>query len=155
MNSNNPFTTYGRTSRTRYVAAIVGLFFLWLIARSAVTVFTPGEAFFRVILSVLILWPAYCISVMRLHDADRTSLLALGILATAILGMLIEATLDTLAFDQGSTDALIAIPSLATMFGVLAIAVMRPTRGPNRYGDDPRGPVDARTRSAELETHES
>lgn len=155
MNSNNPFTTYGRTTRTRYIAAVIALFVLWLSMRSLITVYTPGEAFMRIILSSFILWPGYCITVMRLHDADKTSLFALGALTTAVIGMLVEATSDTLSYAQSAAYLVIAIVSLTTLLCIIIVSILPPVRGPNRYGDDPRGNVDPAVRAAELDAHKS
>lgn len=151
MNSNNPFTTYGRTTRTRYIAAIIGLFLLWILMRSAVTVYAPSEAFVRIVLSIAILWPGYCITVMRLHDTDRTSIFAIVAMTFAVLGILFEATDETLAFDESLSDALVAITALITLFCIGIAAILPPTRGANRYGSDPRGKLAPRERAAALQ----
>ncbi|MAM83236.1 MAG: hypothetical protein CL472_00970 [Acidobacteria bacterium] len=155
MSSMNPFTTYGRTTRTLYMASIIALFGLWILMRANLTVFTAGEAFARVVLSLIILWPAYCVTVMRLHDSDRTSLLAIALLVTSILGVAIEATSDTLSYQQGIAYLLTAIISLTNLVCVVVISFFPPTRGANRYGADPRGKAGKAERAAELDSYNS
>lgn len=155
MSSMNPFTTYGRTTRTLYMASIIALFGLWMLMRANIPVFTPGEALARIVLSLVILWPAYCLTAMRLHDADQTSLFAIAFAAISALGIAIESTSETLTYEQGLPYLLTAIISLTNLACIVMISFLPPTRGANRYGADPRGKAGKAERAAELDSYNS
>jgi len=123
----------------------------WLIVLAA-NVLTSWIPF----VGLLLLWPTFAIGVKRLHDMGLTGWLivtpwVLNIIGTiAIVGSIgVQAIMNSQALEAEDPAAIIAL--LAPVFGLLGllllanlgfllwIGLVEGTRGPNRYGEDPKG----------------
>ncbi len=125
----------------------------WLIILAA-NVLTSWIPF----VGLLLLWPTFAIGVKRLHDMGLTGWLVilpwvLNIVGTiamvASIGM--QAIMNSAALEAEDPAAIIAL--LAPIFGwlgllllanlgfLLWIGLVEGTRGPNRYGEDPKGGI--------------
>jgi uncharacterized membrane protein YhaH (DUF805 family) len=89
---------------------------------------------------VLSMWILAAATIKRLHDRDRSGwwmmVLCIG-----------PPLLDRIGDRLDAWDALGVFPllaSLLTLWGVVELAFLKGTRGPNRFGADPLAPVDTR-----------
>jgi uncharacterized membrane protein YhaH (DUF805 family) len=120
---------------------------------------TEGASSFRsnngvlgTIFSLATLIPSISVGVRRLHDVDRTGWWLLFPLITTILGVLLGGLVGGFGADGGSGG----VGGLGGLYGVLiggAVGVAiggivllvfyctGGTRGPNRFGSDPKDPV--------------
>jgi uncharacterized membrane protein YhaH (DUF805 family) len=85
-----------------------------------------------------LLIPSIAVGIRRLHDTNRSGWWLGGYLLLAFAGSFIRAA--------SGSPGLSLIISLATLVYAIAILVfmcLDGTKGPNRYGPDPKGQVDA------------
>lgn len=158
----------GRASRTEFLlfGMAQGLWYTLLLGLATAAMgsgqpaqATPGViiAFGLIILSLFgLLVPNYAVSVRRLHDGGRgaiwlllmapsilSSLMTVGTIVSAIgavgMGAGREAFIGTILTGLGAAGLLGMIGMLGQM--VLTVLTLLPgTRGPNRFGPDPREP---------------
>ncbi len=101
-------------------------------------VFGQGFAGIAVAMVIGVLWlvllvPSIAVGVRRLHDIDRTGWWLMLGYGPYILGAVVE---------SAGSETLAAFLSVGSMIGFLAtlvFAVLPGTRGPNRFGSDPKG----------------
>lgn len=137
----NPFTPNGRMRRLQYAGTILVANILGVMLREALSGTTPAEAVITFAGMMIILWPLYCSMSKRLHDADKPSIPALVALGLAIASSIFAQTGETLMTEQiHLADGLAALTALGAGLIALYILIAPPTRGPNRYGEDPRAP---------------
>lgn len=137
----NPFSPEGRMRRRSYLMTLIVIDVIGTILNFTLRGSTPGEAVIGFAVMMLLLWPLYCSMSRRLHDADKTSSTALLALGLVIAGSFFLQTSPTLATQQ--MRAMQTIGSVLVIAGgvtSLFILLARPTRGANRYGEDPRQP---------------
>ena len=127
----------------------------WLILLG-VGVVTGWFPFVGGLISLLLIWPNLAIGVKRLHDMGLTGWLVilpwvLNIVGTiAMIGSIgMQAILNSAALEAEDPAAIIGL--IAPVFGwlgllllanfgfLLWIGLVEGTRGPNRYGEDPKG----------------
>jgi uncharacterized membrane protein YhaH (DUF805 family) len=94
------------------------------------------------IYSLAILIPSLAVSVRRLHDTDRTGWWILAPLApyllTIVAGMMLATSPDMAA--MAGILALVSMIAVVVLGLVLLVFYfMEGTRGPNKYGPDPKG----------------
>lgn len=145
------FQLSGRARRREYWS-----FFLFSVIVSAVLGFIdellglklPGTEGFGDngvlggLFSLVTLVPSITVAVRRLHDTDRSGWwlwLPVGVIVVAIIGLV-----GVAAGDDGGTGLGIGVWVMIALglgsFGVLLVFLcLDGTRGPNRFGDDPKG----------------
>lgn len=144
------FSFQGRLRRSHFWIA-------WLILLG-VGVVTGWFPFIGGIISLLLIWPNLAIGAKRLHDMGLTGWLVILPWALNIIGTIamiasigIQAITNSAALEAEDPAAIIAL--IAPVFGwlgllllanfgfLLWIGLVEGTRGPNRYGEDPKGGV--------------
>lgn len=112
------------------------------------------------VVSLAAAWCFVCIYIRRLHDIGRSGwwqlvgwIGAAVLAATGVIGV-IPAMGRFIESRQQERDAVLALGDASGAFGLIVLAmmlmlgfhlwlgVMRGTRGPNRFGPDPRTPLD-------------
>ncbi|HKP24915.1 MAG TPA: DUF805 domain-containing protein, partial [Dongiaceae bacterium] len=89
------------------------------------------------IIWLALLIPSLAVSVRRLHDTDRTGWWILAPYAPMILAMVFVGM-------QSTTLALLFnLLSLAGGIALLVFMLLEGTKGPNRFGEDPKGAANA------------
>ena len=93
------------------------------------------------VLSLPLLWPALAISVRRLHDRNKGSgwawlFLGTPLIVFAILLPVTAAHIHSYVLAYFLL-AIMAVVSAITLWGFVELAVLRGTRGDNRFGPDP------------------
>lgn len=134
----NILSPHGRTRRTNYLLGLVAINLVGIAVRGQTTGSTPAEASVGFIVTAIMMWPLYCLMTRRLHDADRTSIQAILTLCCAVIAAFFAGVSGTLAVRSDLPATISLFASLALAASSISMMVMRPTRGPNRYGDDPR-----------------
>lgn len=134
----NILSPHGRTRRTNYLLGLIAINLLGMFVRGRPGGSTPAEASFGFIVTAILLWPLYCMMTRRLHDADRTSIQAILTLCCAVIAAFFAGVSDTLSVRNDLPSTISLFASLALVASSISMMVMRPTKGPNRYGDDPR-----------------
>jgi uncharacterized membrane protein YhaH (DUF805 family) len=137
----NILSPHGRTRRTNYIIGLIGINVVGVAIRGVVAGSTPGEASMGFVVTALLLWPLYCLMTRRLHDADRTSIQAILTLCCAVVAAFFAGVSGTLAVKNDLPTTISLFASLALVLSSVSMMVMTPTRGANRYGDDPRKPT--------------
>lgn len=141
------FSTEGRIPRSRWW---IGLLVLVVISIAALgiaygwlrndLIFTERGRTIILAISLALLWPSYCLSVKRLHDRDRSAILAVIVFALSISKTLLDylgLTGNPLAAPTMLDAALQGVLALAGLFFLVDLGMIRGTQGPNRYGPDP------------------
>jgi uncharacterized membrane protein YhaH (DUF805 family) len=142
------FSFEGRLRRSHFWIA-------WLILLG-VGVVTGWFPFIGGIISLLLIWPNLAIGVKRLHDMGLTGWLIVTPIVLNIIGTIaliasvgIQAIANSAALEAEDPAAIMAL--IAPVFGwlgllllanlgfLLWIGLASGTRGPNRYGEDPKG----------------
>ncbi len=135
------FSPEGRMRRRTYLLTIIAINVLGTLLNDFLGGSTPAEAVVGFAAMMILLWPLYCAMSRRLHDADRTSTMALVTLALAIAGSFFVQASQTVETEQMRTMLTIgALLIVSSGIISLFILLMMPTRGANRYGEDPRQP---------------
>jgi uncharacterized membrane protein YhaH (DUF805 family) len=102
--------------------------------------------FLAVVFGLAILVPDIAVAVRRLHDIDRTGwwlLAPLGpYLITIVAGMLAASSPDMVSA-AGILVIVSMVAVLALALVLLVFYFLEGTRGPNRFGPDPKGGTDA------------
>lgn len=138
------FAFSGRSTRTEIVIYYLGCLFLSMLASLFLLVVPDYEArrLANKGIEIALVLPAIALFARRMHDQARTGWWALLPVAvytySTALGFLASAqgTASRIAFEKAIRQ-LDLIPFFATL-AVLALIAMPGTRGPNRFGDDPR-----------------
>ena len=135
----------GRSRRKEY-----WMFTLFLILVSVVLLllemaagvdemFGAGGGPLSLIFTLATFVPSLSVSVRRLHDVDRTGWwLVVPLVALVLLGFAGVTQFGWLA-------AVAGIVALVSLIVILVFAVSDGTPGPNRFGPDPKNPIDAET----------
>lgn len=95
--------------------------------------------------SLAMLIPSIAVGVRRLHDTNRTGWWLLAPLAPYIL-MFVAVGLSASSPDSGAAGILAMVGGLAVLalgITLLVFMFLEGTRGPNRYGPDPKGRAPA------------
>ena len=99
--------------------------------------FGAGGGPLSLIFSLATLIPSISVSVRRLHDIDRSGWWLLGpIVPLFLVGFALATQLTWLA-------AIAGVLALIGILTLLGFAVSDGTKGPNRFGDDPKNPTNA------------
>ncbi|MCZ8194502.1 DUF805 domain-containing protein [Brevundimonas sp.] len=140
------FSFEGRLRRSHFWIA-------WLIILAA-NVLTSWIPF----VGLLLLWPTFAIDVKRLHDMGLTGWLVILPWVLNIVGTIamvasigLQAIMNAPALEAEDPAAIIAMVApifgwlglllLANLGFLLWIGLVEGTRGPNRYGEDPKGRI--------------
>lgn len=145
----------GRINRAKWWALVAVLIVVWIVLETAIAVLIgvklfqdliePTVASTRLlsigslIANAIVLWPWIAICAKRLHDRNRPGWI---ILPLALLSFVADA-LIVAGFggpvDGYSVPVIVAygLQLLVTIYLVVDLGILRGTRGPNRYGDDP------------------
>lgn len=140
------FSFEGRLRRSHFWIA-------WLIILAA-NVLTSWIPF----VGLLLLWPTFAIGVKRLHDMGLTGWLVILPWVLNIVGTIamvasigLQAIMNAPALEAEDPAAIIAMVApifgwlglllLANLGFLLWIGLVEGTRGPNRYGEDPKGRI--------------
>lgn len=138
MNFQNPFITTGRETRTIYLGSMITLYLVWHVLQTAIAELLPTLGIARLGPTILVLWPAYCITVKRLQDTSRDSFSAVIIALIAIFGTIIYAVSGHSPTQQEAHNSLIAAAALTLLAAVAILSILPPKRRTNRYGTNPR-----------------
>lgn len=102
-----------------------------------------------VIFGLLFLWwlviliPSLAVAVRRLHDTNRSGWWLLAPLAPYLVGVLVAVAAIAVS-DLAILGALVSLLALLVAIGLavmlLVFYCLEGTRGPNRFGSDPKGP---------------
>ena len=149
----------GRSRRKEYWMFVLGVFLLYLVlmvlilavgglagaamqpgAVPSMTGMLMSMGVFGLIIGIIwlaLLIPSLAVSVRRLHDTDRTGWWILAPYAPMILAMVFAGM-------QSTTLALLFnLLSLAGGIALLVFMLLEGTKGPNRFGEDPKGAANA------------
>ena len=107
------------------------------MAAGIAEMFGEGGGPLSLIFSLATLIPSLSVSVRRLHDIDRSGWWLLAPIAPLFLvGFALATQLTWLA-------AIAGVLALIGILILLVFAVSDGTKGPNRFGDDPKNPTSA------------
>jgi uncharacterized membrane protein YhaH (DUF805 family) len=150
----------GRSRRMEYWMFALFIFVMWIVlftlfmvmvgsailsagGGSAGGLFAAGGTAMILMLFMLVVWlalliPSLAVGVRRLHDTERSGWWLGGYILLAIVANVLRA-------ETGSAGlgALLSIATLIYAIALLVFFCLDGTRGPNRYGPDPKGGVDA------------
>jgi uncharacterized membrane protein YhaH (DUF805 family) len=143
----------GRSRRKEYWMFVLGMFLLYVVlfallmvlggsallsagsnpagmASAVMSMGALGLVFLVVWLALLI--PTIAVTIRRLHDTDRS-----GWWLGALFGLAI--VMEIAARISGSLYLIFALAYFALAVALLVFYCLEGTKGPNRYGDDPKG----------------
>ena len=143
----------GRSRRKEYWMFVLGLFLLYIVlfallmilggsallslgsnpagmAGAVMSLGAIGLIFLVVWLALLI--PTIAVTIRRLHDTDRSGWWLGGLFGLAIL-------MQVAARINGALYTILALAYLALAIALLVFYCLEGTKGPNRFGDDPKG----------------
>ena len=102
------------------------------------------------VLNIALLLPSLAVTVRRLHDTGHSGWLLLGIIAYAVVAVVVfvvgigGAMAGGTQPDFASPVAVVGVVLFLGIFGfaiyLFVLMVSNGTPGPNRYGEDPKGP---------------
>jgi uncharacterized membrane protein YhaH (DUF805 family) len=90
----------------------------------------------NLVVSLALIIPSIAVTVRRLHDTDRSGLWLLAPIGIAILAIVALQINETLA-------VVFFVAYFAMAIALLVFMFLEGTRGPNRYGEDPKGTTNA------------
>jgi uncharacterized membrane protein YhaH (DUF805 family) len=146
-------TTDGRINRQRWwigLLVIIGISIAVAIVLSIISFGNPTIVVWGgFLLSIVMLWPTYCIGVKRRHDRDNDGKDLIALIAVSMLLNLLQVLGIGMTVSEVGGVAVL-VPDMWLM--VLQIAVfifaiymlvqvgfLKGTDGPNQYGPDPLG----------------
>ena len=144
-------TTEGRIGRQQWWIGVVALIVVSLVATIIFGIISFGNgtvvAWLSVLLSLVLIWPSYCLGIKRRHDRDNNGMdLKIMIGASVALNLLSATGIGVSWTDVGGV--MVPMPSiwlsaLNLIFAVFAIYMLvqlgflKGTTGANTYGPDP------------------
>ena len=147
----------GRSRRKEYWMYFLGIVLLYtvlaflLVASSGMAILAGDEELATsptallgmgaVGIVMMVVWlglliPSLAVGVRRLHDIDRTGLWLLLPYGSWILSIVMIGV-------SGSLAAMLTLLSYIGWIVIFIFALLEGTKGPNRFGDDPKGPDHA------------
>ena len=133
--------TEGRLNRLRYLKRNLVLLLVWLLSNVLIALIfgdymgnlsRTGTGLVSVI-SVVMLFPTYCLDVRRLHDMDKDSTIAKICFVLSLVAIFIA---DDDPFNPSSMGLIL---SLVFCLIALYMLFVPGTKGANKYGADPLG----------------
>jgi uncharacterized membrane protein YhaH (DUF805 family) len=150
----------GRSRRMEYWMFALFLFVMWIVlfglfmvlAGSALLsaaggsptgVFAAGGTAMVLGLVICVVWlalliPSIAVGVRRLHDTDRSGWWLGGYFLLAVVANVMRSSTGS-----AGLGALLSIVTLVYAIALLVFMCLDGTKGPNKYGADPKGGVDA------------
>ncbi|MDB5693339.1 MAG: hypothetical protein JWO81_2402 [Alphaproteobacteria bacterium] len=150
----------GRSRRMEYWMFTLFLIVMWIVlfglfmvmAGSALLsaaggsptgVFAAGGTAMILGLLILVVWlalliPSLAVGVRRLHDTDRSGWWLGGYIILAVVSNVLRTTTGSAGLGM-----VLSIATLIYAIALLVFMCLDGTRGPNKYGADPKGGVDA------------
>ncbi|MBJ3784665.1 DUF805 domain-containing protein [Devosia sediminis] len=144
-------TTEGRIGRQQWWIGIVSLIVIALVANIVFGIISFGNvvvvAWLNVLLSVVFLWPGYCIGIKRRRDRNNDGTdLKIFLAISVVLNLLSATGIGVTWTDMGGV--MMPVPAmwlslLNLAFGIFAIYMLvqlgflKGTTGTNTYGADP------------------
>ena len=150
----------GRSRRMEYWMFALFLFVMWIVlfglfmvlAGSAILsaaggsptgIFAAGGTAMILGLLMLVVWlalliPSLAVAVRRLHDTERSGWWVGGYIILAVVSNVVRSSTGS-----AGLGALLSIVTLVYAIALLVFMCLDGTRGPNKYGPDPKGGVDA------------
>lgn len=146
-------TTDGRIARKQWWMGVLVLILVGIAASILLAVISFGNptvmAWGGFIVSLVLLWPSYCIGVKRRHDRDNDGKDLIALIALSVLLNLMQAAgIGMTVTDMGGVavptpDLWLAILQglvfLFVIYMLVQVGLLRGTPGPNSYGPDPLG----------------
>lgn len=134
--------TAGRLNRLRYLKRSFLLVLVAVLLDAVVNAVFGDETgdtmtaeIFSTAISLLFVYPSYCLDVRRLHDLDKNNTLALVNVATSIFAA--AAVFGDNAENGGALQMTTGLLALVSLGIYLYLFFARGTRGANLYGADP------------------
>ena len=150
----------GRSRRMEYWMFALFLFVMWIVlfglfmvlAGSAILaaaggsptgIFAAGGTAMILVLLLCVVWlalliPSLAVAVRRLHDTERSGWWVGGYIILAVVSNVVRSSTGS-----AGLGALLSIVTLVYAIALLVFMCLDGTRGPNKYGPDPKGGVDA------------
>ncbi|WAC48449.1 DUF805 domain-containing protein [Asticcacaulis sp. SL142] len=146
------FSTQGRVTRLPFILFVVGLNLILTGSYFLIQTYFPKEDMMRYGLALSIpafvtfitLWPAFAVTVKRLHDVNWSAFPALGLFIPIVVGI---AGTSFISFQNFDTDQFVAahqkvswVTSISSYYVyalLLVLSLVKGTKGQNRYGSDP------------------
>jgi uncharacterized membrane protein YhaH (DUF805 family) len=150
----------GRSRRMEYWMFALFLVLLWIVifalfmvmAGSALLsaaggsptgLFAAGGTAMVLVLVMCVVWlalliPSLAVGVRRLHDTERSGWWLGGYIILAVVANVLRSSTGS-----GGLSTLLSIVTLIYAIALLVFMCLDGTRGPNKYGPDPKGGVDA------------
>lgn len=141
------FSTEGRIPRSGYwgasivlaIVAVVAMLVLWGIFGRVGLILTPGGRFAQFLVTMMLVYPAYCIAAKRFQDHEYSGSLAMvGIGATVLKAMLDWFHVTGDPWVPNGLDTLFMIVQIGIgIWYFILLGCMRGTDGKNQYGPAP------------------
>ena len=150
----------GRSRRMEYWMFALFLFVMWIVlfglfmvmvgsailsmgGGSAGGLFAAGGTAMILLLVMAVVWlalliPSLAVGVRRLHDTERSGWWLGGYIILAIVSNVVQRSTG-----GGGLSAILSILTLVYALVLLVFFCLDGTKGPNKYGPDPKGGVDA------------
>lgn len=146
-------TTDGRIARKQWWMGVLVLILVGIAASILLAVISFGNptvmAWGGFIVSLVLLWPSYCIGIKRRHDRDSDGKDLVALIAVSVLLNLLQVlgigttTIDFNGVAMPTPDWWLAILQglvfLFVIYMLVQVGLLRGTPGPNSYGPDPLG----------------
>ena len=134
-------STQGRIPRSQWwaglvvlviIAVVLGLIIGWVLGPTTVGIIAT------LILQILLIYPAYCISAKRFQDRNKPGGLALIGIGLGILQTLARLAGLSNPFNPTGIDWVLNIALIIVgLWYLIELGILRGTIGPNNYGPDP------------------
>jgi len=123
--------------------AMVGSAIFSAAGGSAGGLFATGGIAMVLLLVMCVVWlalliPSLAVAVRRLHDTERSGWWVGGYLILAVVSNVLRSSMGS-----GGLATLLSVATLIYAITLLVFMFLDGTRGPNKYGPDPKGGVDA------------
>ena len=145
----NYVSFHGRTNRMRYWRLILAFWGVMIVFGLASSFVMSNDVLVGIL--ALVMLPVFlglsvalvANVVRRLHDRNKSAWWALLFMGVPVLLLLpSELARGTGAVGAQAAGALLALVSLPfSIWGFVELGCLRGTTGPNKYGDDPIGPI--------------
>jgi uncharacterized membrane protein YhaH (DUF805 family) len=134
-------STQGRIPRSQWwaglvvlviIAVVLGLIIGWVLGPTTIGIIAT------LILQIILIYPAYCISAKRFQDRNKPGSLALIGIGLGILQTLARLAGLSNPFNPTAVDWILNIALIIVgIWYLIELGILRGTIGPNQYGPDP------------------
>lgn len=146
-------TTDGRIGRKQWWMGLLIIIAVAIVVSIILAIISGGNvaimAWGGFIVSLVLLWPSYCIGLKRRHDRDNDGKDLIALIAVSVLLNLLQVLgVGVTTMDVNGTAVpvpdmwLMVIQGVVFLFAIymlVQVGFLKGTDGPNRYGPDPLG----------------